>query len=761
MQLPPVNIDAPAERRAKQAVSPSQRAVRAARRAAAQRSAARPAAATPVLSTAAAPERGDGPVNGFVATRTVTGSKTDTPIAEIPQSISVVTRDQITAQGAQSVKDSLRYTAGVFSDTLGAADFSSTFMRIRGFRTDLYLDGLRLPQPPSSSAYPEVEAYNLERVEVLKGPSSGLYGSSGPGGIVALTSKRPTDVPFREVQFQTGSYNRKQVAFDFSDRFAGSENAAFRVVGLVRDADHQIDYFQDKREFIAPSLTLKNDQTKLTLLSSYFHSDQRFAFFNYLPASGTILPNPNGRISQNLFTGEPAFDRLKREQFTAGYAFEHVFNEALAFRQNLQYVNINLDMPTTAIGRAGSNLAANNDPRTGLVIGDPTFSNIRRGAIFNGSDNQSISIDNQLQAKFATGPFAHNAVFGLDYRNFDSTYQFLGSTTPTTLNVFNPVYGTVIAPPTVPFSDDVYKLKQLGLYAQDQIKLDNWILTVGGRQDWATTLRNNKLNTMGFTGPSDSAFTGRVGLGYEFHDGVVPYVSYATSFDPVLGTTITDAPLRPTTGEQYEAGVKYQPRGTKTLVTAAVFDLTQQNVPRADPINTARQIQTGEINVKGFEFEARIELLERLNIIAGYTFLDGVITKSVIPGEVGNRPQYTPRNQVALWAQYAFDGPYAAGLTVGAGMRYVGGTSAFQPTTNYGGTIGTVPAYVLETPAYTLFDAMMSYDLKYLSPSFAGATLRINATNIFNQYYISGCGTTYQCTMGTARTVLATLTHRW
>jgi iron complex outermembrane receptor protein len=759
--LPPVNVEAPAatNRPVVRRQGQPRRVV--------SRNRARPnpaVQATPAPEAAVgAREVGSGPVQGLVATQTASGTKTNTPIVEVPQTINVVPRDQIIAQGAQTVGEALRYTPGVQVEPNGVGDFSSTFSRVRGFRSDLYLDGLRLPQNPAAAGYAEVEPYDLERIEVLKGPSSGLYGSSGPGGLINMTSKRPSEVPVHEVAVQTGSYNRKQVQFDFSDRFVGSgDNALFRIVGLFRDADHQIDYMTDKREFIAPSFTFKNEDTKLTLLTSYFHADNRFNFFNALPASGTILPNPNGRISQHLYNGEPSYDRLKREQYNVGYAFEHKFNEAIEFRQNVRYTHIDTDWNAIAPSRQGTNPALNNDPRTGLLPGDPTMRNTRRGAIYTGSESKSFNVDNQFEARFATGPVAHDLVVGVDYRTLDSTYVYTAGGTRTTLDVFNPTYGFTIAPPNTPFNDDIYRLSQTGVYAQDQIKFGGFILTVGGRQDWATSLIDSKLDTRGFYGPTDTAATGRVGLGYQFANGVVPYVSYATSFDPTVGVTRAGTPFRPTTGVQFEGGVKYQPLGAKTLITAAGFDITQQNVLTSDPQNPGFSIQTGEVNVKGFEFEARTEVLPKLNIIAGYTFLNAQVTRSNIVGEVGTRPGFTPPHQASLWAQHGLSGPHLNGLTVGAGIRYVGATnSPFQPATNYGGAVGVLPGFVLNVPAYTLVDAMASYDLKYLFPSLTGANLRLNVTNLFNQYYIAGCNSVIQCSMGYGRQALATLAYRW
>lgn len=720
-----------------------------------------PAEAAPAGTISGPQEDVTGPVNGLVATRTATGTKTSTPIVEVPQSISVVPQAQIQAQGAQSITQALRYTAGVNTETVGAASPTSTFLRVRGFVPDLYLDGTRLPAFPSGAAYPEVEPYNVERIEVLKGPSSGLYGSSGPGGIVAMTSKRPLDIPYREIAFQTGSFNRKQGQFDFSDRINGNENALFRIVGLFRDADHQIDYFEDKRNFIAPSFTLKNESTKLTLLASYFQQDQRFSLFNFLPASGTILPNPNGRIGMHTYNGEPSFDNYRREQLSIGYAFEHRFNDAWAFRQNFRYITVNNDTSATAMARQGVT-ATSNDPRTGLLFGDATMQNTRRGYIYTGADSKTFTIDNNVEGKFRTGVLSHNVVAGFDYRSLTSFYKYLVSATSTSLNLFNPVYGTpAIAAPNTFFNYDDYSLKQAGIYIQDQIKFNNFILTLGGRHDWAESLTDNRLNAAPFFGPTDTAFTGRAGLGYEFRNGIVPYISYATSFDPVVGADRFSTPFKPTTGKQTEIGVKWQPPGTKTLVTAAAFDLTQQNVSTRDPANSSFSVQTGEVRMRGFEFEARAEVLPRLDIIAAYTFLNSEVTKSNIPGEVGQRLNYTPEHQVSLWAQYGLSGPYLEGLTVGGGMRYAGETRAFVAGSTYGAPVGFLPAFVLTTPSYTLFDAMVSYDLAYLSPQLKGALLRINANNIFDTWYVAGCSSVIQCYQGNSRTVLATMSYKW
>lgn len=717
------------------------------------------------VGAAGAAETATGPVDGLVATQSATATKTATPLVETPQVVNVVPADQIKSQGTQTVAESLRYVPGVVSDPQSTGALSSTFIRSRGFVSNLYLDGMRLPQNGATAAFPEIEIYGLERIEVLKGPSSGLYGSSGPGGLVNMVSKRPSfDTPIREVAVQTGSFNRKQGMFDIGDTFVGSDDLAFRVVGLIREADTQLDYQEDNRNFIAPSLSWKlSDDTKLTLLSSYFYQDQNFNFFNSLPASGTVLPNPNGRISQSFYLGNPEYDDFDREQYSLGYAFEHNFNSAMTFRQNLRYMEVDYDHYATAPQRPGAAPGAN-DPRTGLWNSDPTQRSVRLGSIYLASESEQLTVDTQLEGRFNSGPLRHTAIVGFDYRQTDSSYYFLGGSPATTIDVFNPTYFTtpIVRPSTV-LQNDVYDTEQKGLYAQDQIKLDRFILTLGGRYDWASSLTDELgTTTVGFLGPDDDeAFTGRVALGYLFDSGLAPYVTYATSFDPVTGINRFGEPFAPTTGEQYEAGIKYQPYGMKALVSAAVFDLTQQNVLTPDPLFAGRSLQTGEINVKGFEFEARAEVTRNLTLLAGYSYLDGEVTKSNRDGEQGTTPQLTPPHQASIWAEYAFDQGFVSGVTVGAGVRYMGETSLFLPSAANPSGGAPLPPYVLEVPDYTLVDAMVSFDLGKYSRSMEGAVLRVNANNLFDEYYISSCSQIIQCYMGQARTVLGTLSYKW
>lgn len=677
-------------------------------------------------------ERGDGPVQGFVATRSVTGTKTDTPITEIPQAISVVTQDQITEQGAQTISEALRYTPGVFSGINGeSAHYDET--RIRGFLPYYYLDGMPLPLNRFFGT-PRIEPYGLERVEVLKGPSSVLYGQNSPGGLINMISKRPTLTPFGEIEFQTGSYDRLQGAFDFGGPANADKSFLYRFTGLVRDSDTMVNFAKDQRLFLAPSFTFRNFDSSLTLLMQY-GKDKGSYPQQYLPAQGTLFSNPNGKISRSFFVGEPNWDRFEREQWAVGYAFEHRFNEVLQFRQNLRYMSV--DNYWQAHRSEGL---------------QPDLVTLNRGAYSQDTDARTFTIDNQFQADFATGPLQHKVLFGLDYfrtsgnNDFRVAFPPMWGGTVQPINVFNPVYNGSV-PPLSPRNKYYDTKDQLGIYVQDQIKFDRWILTVGGRHDWTEV---SSVDTGPFPVPYDAAkhqaSTGRAGLGYAFDNGVTPYIAAATSFEMETGVDAAGKLFEPTTGVQYEAGIKYQPVGTKALFTAAVYDLTRKNVVSSTPSFVS--IQTGEINVRGIELDAKVSVTDQLDLIAAYTYMDSEITQSANPAELGKPAPMTPRNMASGWIDYVV----LPGLKLGGGVRYVGAN--YSQTSDF--TVEQFPV-----PSYVVYDAAVRYDFGALDRSLKGLELRVNATNLFDKNYVTYCYGYAYCSLAPGRTVLATMAYRW
>ncbi|MHC2087140.1 TonB-dependent siderophore receptor [Methylobacterium sp. CM6244] len=682
-------------------------------------------------------ENAIGPVHGYVARRSATATKTGTPILETPQAINVVGRKEIEDRQAQSVSQALLYTPGVMNQY--GTDVRYDWLYVRGFVPGRYLDGLRLPFGARGYSQPRVESYGLERVELLKGPSSGLYGQNSPGGLLNLVSKRPTATPLREIQLQTGSFGRAQAAFDLSGPIDPEGRILYRLTGLARTTGTQLDYLEEDRIFIAPSLTLRPDaDTSLTILSQYLNIDSPGGGAPQgLPALGTLYANPKGRIPTKRFIGEPNYDRFKLQQGFIGYAFEHRFNDVWTVRQNLRYSHV--DANTQRVQAIG--LGADNSTLSRYAWAFP-----ERSDLFN--------IDNQAEARFSTGPFAHTLLLGADYLREDARYDESQLRIVPSVDVFAPVYaGTVTRPPLG--TRITQGRNQTGLYAQDEIRFGGFRLTVSGRQDWAdavTRTTNAATGALTRVKQDDAAFTGRVGLSYLLDGGLAPYISYATSFQPTAGTNRAGQPFAPTEGEQIEGGIKFQPPGTNLLMTGTVFDLTQKNVLTPDPTDFRFNAQTGEARVRGVELEVKASLTESLDLIASYAAMNSEITKANANAAgasiIGNELPFVPQHQASAWLDYTFRTGDWAGLGLGAGVRYIGASVGDN-------------ANLYHIPVVTLVDAAVRYDFGYRYPALKGVDLAVNATNLFDKTYVSTCIAATGCFYGNRQTVLATLRYRW
>ncbi|TBU80757.1 TonB-dependent siderophore receptor [Pseudomonas daroniae] len=673
------------------------------------------------------------PVDGYVAKRSASASKTDTPLSEIPQTVNVVTREQIQAQGAQNLTEAVRYTPGVIA-SFGDSDSRNDVLQSRGFYTRYNLNGSQLPFGAYSAALARIETYGLERVEILKGPASVMYGQGLPGGLVNMLSKRPSFEPLHEVQLQTGSHDRAQGAFDVSGPLDEAETLAYRLTGLARNADGRIDHGYDERRFIAPALTWQpSEDTQLTLFSHY-QKDDTLSDYHPLPARGTLRSNPNGRLPVTRYTGEPGFDGYEREQYALGYNFSHRLNDTWTLRQNLQSNHVKVDTkasPSFMLDASGRQLS--------------------RVATHGEGEATSLTVDSNAQAEFATGALRHTALVGVDYLHLDDRYEFASNLYDTPIDIYDPVYGQPV-PDLIPRIDYRQRTEQVGVYAQDQLKYDNWILTLGLRYDDASSRTRNQLPGISKARQDDSKVTGRIGLAYVFDNGMTPYLSYATSFDPTAGTDFSGQAFKPTTGEQYELGVKYQPPGSDSLITVSAFQLTQENVLTPDPINNGFNEQTGEIRVRGIELEGKTSLGRQLDLIASYAYMDSEVTRANPSASgatlEGNERIQVPAHQASAWLDYTLaDGPLA-GAGAGVGVRY--------QSKSYGDAENT-----LEMPGRTLVDAAVHYDLGRASASLDGLDLRVTASNLLDKRYVSYCQGELQCYYGQGRTALATLTYRW
>jgi iron complex outermembrane recepter protein len=638
----------------------------------------------------------------------------------------VITRSQLEEQAVRNVSQALNYTAGVIGEPRGQVNGLFEFPYIRGFSPVgfLYQDGLQLL---GASAGLQIDPYGLQRIEVVKGPSSILYGSGPPSGIVNLVSKMPTAQQFGEIQVSGGDFDRKQAAFDIGGPADPQGQFLYRFTGLVRDAQTQVDFTKDNRYFVAPAVTWRPDQnTSLTVLAHVQKSES--GFFNFLPSKGTFLPNVNGQISTSLYTGDPNFNRSTITSEDIGYQLEHRFSDAVTVRQNYRHMWLTVNQ---------------DDVFSNALAADQAT--VSRFAFSNRDDWGADTLDNQVQLNFNTYDLKHTILAGYDFQNSVEDHK-TGTGAAPSLNLFNPVYYVPITAPAFT-ADTTQTFQQNGIYLQDQIKLGGLMTLLGIRHDRADTdTLNNFTNKT--ASQSDEATTKRAGLLYLFDSGVAPYVSYSESFQPQVGTDFSGAAFKPTTGKQWEAGVKYQPTFFNALFTAAVFDITRENVTTADPAHPPFSIQLGEVVSRGLELESRVSLSNELDILAAYTYLDAKVRQST-GTDLGKHPVGVPQNAASLWADYTFRRGALNGFGLAGGVRYIGPTAGDAANT-------------VEVPEYTLFDAALHYDLAYLDPRFKGFKLQINATNLFDRVYTASClAAPNQCFYGLRRTVLGSLTYRW
>ena len=668
---------------------------------------------------------------GYKAQNSRIGTKTSTPLSETPRSVSVVTGQRIKDQKSQTLTEVLGYVPGIFAPPFAAGDgLAGDLFFIRGFNaTDygygLLRDGLRV----QGNRYDTTsEPYGLERVEIFRGPSSLLYGENAPGGLVNLVSKHPTAAPQGEVQLGYGSNNRRQLGVDISGPLTEAGNILGRVVMLGRKSDTQTDHVPDDRLYIAPSLTLNfDDYNTLTLLANYQKDHTNLELG--LPAAGTLLTNPNGKLSKHTMLGDPNWNTFEREAWSTGYEFSHSFNDDWQFRQNSRYMQSRINRHETWPGDL-------NNQGFGTRLNMNAYDRYNKSMVY--------SLDNQLEGKFQLGELENTVLFGASYDrtsfNQDWDAGFAG-----TINVYNPVY---LREPTTPLAVQNTLLEQQmkGVYAQVQSKYDHWLFLLGGRQDWVDSQFRDKVKPSSDSSTTEQKFTYQGGVMYQFDNGLTPYVSYSTAFVPVQQISVTGSPLKPITSRQYEVGVKYEPIGWDTAMTLSVYDLRKQDDTYLDSTtNTYRQV--GESRAKGAEVEINSNITPNLNLTAAYTYTDARITKDTAGSLVeGNQMTGVPRNQASVWGKYRFLEGQLKGLSLGGGVRYFDSAYSYTKPTLYG---------KLDPGSVTLVDAAIGYQID------THWSVDLNAKNLFDKEYVSGCNDAGRCYWGDSRTLLGTVSYNW
>ncbi|NRP70428.1 Ferrichrome-iron receptor [Ensifer psoraleae] len=686
-----------------------------------------------------------GPVDGYVAKATATGSKTATPLSEIPQSVSVVGREEMDDRAVvNKVDEALRYTPGVMAAPFGV-DADTDWFYIRGFdaaQTGVFLDGLSLFSYAFGNF--QIDPFMLERIEVLKGPASVLYGGANPGGIINLISKRPLDEPLYYTEVGINSDGNAFTGFDVNDRLTEDGTVRYRLTGKIAGGDNYSDFSEDLRGFILPQVTYApDDATSLTVFGLLQGLDQVHVGNGFLPYVGTVVDAPFGKIDRDAYFGEPDIDEGTYAQQMLGYEFKHDFDNGWSLTQNARYAHLHKH---------------ENYPYPFGYVG-PTFENpeplapdylLNRIGFEATSKVDSFAIDNRAETDFEIGATNHAFLVGLDYKYYRLDHiGATGGANP--ISPTDPVYGVPQGPKSV-YVNQIFTQQQIGVYAQDQVRFgDGWLLTLNGRYDYVDT--DLKNGPTAWSGPSnfgydDVALSGRAGLAYEFDNGITPYVSVATFFNPLVGSRdsnpdaaiTTLVPLKPEEGYQYEAGIKYEPSFVDGLFTASIFEITKQNVQVTSP-TLGISTQLGEVRSRGIELEGKINLDENWKIISAFSYTDLEVTEDANPALTGKSPYLIPETQAALWLDYTVTSGTFEGVSLGAGVRRQGESWADAENTK-------------KVPAATLVDAAIRYEKNDWAAS-------LNVANLFDKEYVKGCQGLLTCGYGESRTFTLKLSKTW
>lgn len=692
-------------------------------------------------------------------------TKTDTPLIETPQSISVITREEMDVRAVATVTDALAYSSGVQAEASGI-DSRVDEVSVRGFgaggfsSNNNFVDGLRLPSGGQWTR-PSFDPFGLQQIDVLKGPSGALYGQTAPGGVVNLVTKRPVFVRQGELMLQSTGYTdlgrwQYQLAGDMGGPIASSDELAYRFVALGRDGDTQIDQTRNTRHYASPSLTWRpGERTSWTVLGQY-QRDRGGATFQFLPASGTLYPSNGRRIALDAYIGEPDWNRFDRDQYLLASFFEYRFSDALAVRNNIRYTHIDSLYRVTVL--RGDTLQVCPPTLGGCIPGQT----IQRRAVQGSGKTDGIALDTQLEGRFDTGRIEHTVLGGVDY--FHTDWEHYRDSVPSSLvlpllDFYNPVArgSADYDAARVPQIYTETKSRQLGVYLQDQIKTGSLRLTLGGRYDDALDDAFNPLSASPVTATTRTradAFTGRIGGVYLFDSGLAPYASYSASFQPATATYHDGRPFDPTTGQQIEFGLRYQPPASQAFVTLGAYQITQQNIatPDPDPAHVCGggtcQVQTGEGRVRGIEFEGRATLPFGLALIVTATRTDATITKTTSANELGNTLPQVPETMASAFIDYRFGG-LLHGLGLGGGVRYAG--------KSYGNAANN-----LVIPDYTVMDLFARYDFHPVGlRGGEGLSLSANVRNLANKTYVATCSSVASCFYGSGRTLSLRAQYRW
>ncbi|WP_423840720.1 TonB-dependent siderophore receptor [Vibrio mytili] len=658
-------------------------------------------------------------------TMTVTAQalKVETPAAETPKSVSLISEDELRVRAPKKLDEALRYTSGVTAQPYGS-DNDTDWFKIRGFDAATYLNGNRLFRDGYYNWL--IEPYGIERIEVVKGPSAILFGESAPGGVVNAVQKKPTFTPQGEIKVEVGNNNHQSVGFDIADEANEDGTMRYRLVGLMTGQDGELDDTENKRFYIAPSLEIDiSDQTMLTLMATYLHDDG-VPTNPFFPAAGTLIHSNFGKVDPSTNLGQPDYDKYERNQLSVGYLLEHDINDTWTFSQNANYGSNELYLRSSYV----------------FPNSDATTEELTQGLVFRDGKNQSFTFDNNAVGNWVTDSAEHTALIGVDLQHHKTEGDEQDDYAFGTINPFNPVYGNYTAK-DFNIEREINKT-QASVYSQYQLKFqEQWIGNIGARYDWVKTEnKGHGSNAYGVVDQNldrdDSELSLNAGILYSAENGLSPYVNYSQSFE-VISTIdkATNKLYKPLKGEQVEVGVKYEPSFMDGFINVAWFDISQNNALVTNP-TTYVATQTGEVTSTGVEVEGAAQLTDDVKLLASYTYTKAETDETYGKGK--QQAALIPKHQASAWVDYSAY-RLVPGLNVGTGIRYVG-ESKDNPASSD-----------LTVPSVTLWDAALTYDIT------SQWQAQLNVNNILDEEYVSGCD--YYCYYGQSRSVVLNANYRW
>ena len=692
----------------------------------------------------------DAPTTGYSADATRAATKTDTPLIQTPKAIDVVPREQIEDQGARTINNALRYTPGVFTGLAGSSSRQTT-IALRGFPggdvNNTFLDGLRLANDPGSFTNIQIDPFFLERIDVVKGASSVLYGRAQPGGLVNFVTKKPLAEQQGRVQVYGGSFDTYGAGLDVTGPLPNPELGNYRVTVSGETSNTQYDIVERERFTIMPQVSFNLADDTSLLLQAYIQRDPEGGFHGSVPYDISVEDDRFGRTVDDSWVDVAAdYETFDRDINLLSYQLDHEVSDNVTLTSKGRYAEVDTDLKQVFQNGFIADLSP--DAQAALPYDTASLSSAALQRFYSRSqdDLKAVSFDNNVQIDFDTGAIEHRLLAGFGYQQRQNSVRAATTGRATPLEPFDPDYfgDPILDDDSLAPAND-RELREIGFYLQDQMQWNQFHLVLNGRQDYL-----KREYTNGSTGErvdrSDDALTGRAALLYESQWGLSPYVSYSEGFNPSAYTPFNGDVAAPVESYQYETGLKYQPPGVDALFTLALYDLTQENVQQRFNVSPPRFVGVGDVESQGIELSARADVTDRLNFIASYShssveYADDFPANGIVAGNTFTR---TPDDLASAWAKYDL----TPGIDIGAGVRYVGDSYADAANT-------------LEVPDYTLADAFLGVELGEYAPSLDGATLRVNANNVFDKEYVEACFSQTNCYYGYGREVIATLDYQF